>query len=124
MQVRSVSKSGLRASLVGLDCNNLSGRLDLAASRKVVRRALDLGITLLYTADIYGNVRRHIGASELALGDSTAVSVHQRPRLHEVPRLEALSKASINRPYEFSSVAGTISPDMQLRQAQGRTQLP
>jgi aryl-alcohol dehydrogenase-like predicted oxidoreductase len=61
---RKLGRSGLSVSLVGLGCNNFGGRIDLEASRKVVHRALDLGITLLDTADIYGNR----GGSEECLG--------------------------------------------------------
>src|SRR6478609_3347408 len=39
-------------------------RIDLEATRKVVAKALDLGITLFDTADIYGNM----GGSETMLG--------------------------------------------------------
>src|SRR5260370_17005124 len=39
-------------------------RIDLEAARKVVSKALDLGITLFDTADIYGNM----GGSETMLG--------------------------------------------------------
>jgi aryl-alcohol dehydrogenase-like predicted oxidoreductase len=65
MEWRNLGSSGLRVSLVGLGCNNFGGRIDLATSRKVVNRAIDLGITLLDTADIYGNQ----GGSETALGE-------------------------------------------------------
>jgi aryl-alcohol dehydrogenase-like predicted oxidoreductase len=69
MEVRNLGKSGLRVSLVGLGCNNLGGRIDLTASRQVVHRALDLGISFFDTADIYGNVHGHVGGSESALGE-------------------------------------------------------
>jgi aryl-alcohol dehydrogenase-like predicted oxidoreductase len=61
---RNLGSSGLLVSLVGLGCNNFGGRIDLEASRKVVHKALDLGITLLDTADVYGNQ----GGSETCLG--------------------------------------------------------
>ncbi|MDX6749042.1 aldo/keto reductase [Geminicoccaceae bacterium 1502E] len=64
MELRNLGRSGLRVSVVGLGCNNFGGRLELEASRKVVHRALDLGITLLDTADTYGNR----GGSEEQLG--------------------------------------------------------
>ena len=66
MQIRNLGRSGLQVSLVGLGCNNFGGRLDLAATRKVVHRALDLGITVFDTADIYGER----GRSEEYLGES------------------------------------------------------
>ena len=53
MQQRSIGRSGLRVSLVGLGCNNLGQRIDFAASQAVVHAALDLGITLFDTADTY-----------------------------------------------------------------------
>jgi aryl-alcohol dehydrogenase-like predicted oxidoreductase len=64
MEVRNLGTSGLRVSAVGLGCNNLGGRIDLEASRAVVHKALDLGITLFDTADTYGNR----GGSEDCLG--------------------------------------------------------
>ena len=64
MNRRSLGKSGLQVSTVGLGCNNFGGRIDLEAARKVVHKALDLGITLFDTADIYGDD----GGSEDCLG--------------------------------------------------------
>jgi aryl-alcohol dehydrogenase-like predicted oxidoreductase len=49
-----------------LGCNNFGARIDLDATRKVVHRALDIGITLFDTADSYGNR----GGSETMLGDA------------------------------------------------------
>ncbi len=65
MQQRNLGSSGLKVSVVGLGCNNFGGdRIDLDASRKVIHKALDLGITLIDTADTYGNR----GESEIILG--------------------------------------------------------
>lgn len=47
----------LDVSLVGLGCNNFGGRIDEAPTRAVVDAALEAGITLLDTADIYGGTR-------------------------------------------------------------------
>jgi aryl-alcohol dehydrogenase-like predicted oxidoreductase len=65
MQQRTLGSSGLRVSAVGLGCNNFGNRTDLAASRKVIDRAIEVGITLFDTADIYGNM----GGSETILGE-------------------------------------------------------
>ncbi len=67
MQQRSLGSSGLRVSLVGLGCNNFGRRIDAEASRKVVHKALDLGVTLFDTADVY---RSAIGGSEEFLGQA------------------------------------------------------
>jgi aryl-alcohol dehydrogenase-like predicted oxidoreductase len=65
MHYRNLGRSGLKVSLAGLGCNNFGWRIDTEQSRKVVHKALDLGITLLDTADMYGNR----GGSEEALGE-------------------------------------------------------
>ena len=60
---RQLGDSGLTVSTVGLGCNNFGRRIDQAATTAVVRAAIDAGITLFDTADIYGD-----GASEELLG--------------------------------------------------------
>jgi aryl-alcohol dehydrogenase-like predicted oxidoreductase len=61
MQTRRIGS--LEVSLVGLGCNNLGRRIDAAASDRVVGAALDAGVTLFDTADVYGG-----GRSEELLG--------------------------------------------------------
>jgi aryl-alcohol dehydrogenase-like predicted oxidoreductase len=65
MEFRQLGRSGLRLSLIGLGCNNFGERLALEGARKVVHKALDLGVTFLDTADRYGGA----GASETILGE-------------------------------------------------------
>ena len=64
MKLRNLGRAGLRVSEIGLGCNNFGGRIDLEASRKVVHKALDLGINFFDTADVYGER----GGSEACLG--------------------------------------------------------
>ena len=64
MEIRNLGRSGLRVSAIGLGCNNFGGRIDLEATRKVIHKAIDLGITLFDTADVYGNR----GGSETLMG--------------------------------------------------------
>jgi aryl-alcohol dehydrogenase-like predicted oxidoreductase len=65
MEIRNLGRSGLRVSAVGLGCNNFGQRTDLETSRKVIHKAIDLGITLFDTADIYAGM----GGSETVLGE-------------------------------------------------------
>jgi len=51
-------------SSIGLGCNNFGGRIDEAATKLVIHKALDLGITLFDTADVYGER----GGSEAVMG--------------------------------------------------------
>ena len=64
MEFRTLGRSGLRVSAIGLGCNNFGVRIDLDATRKVIHQALDSGITLFDTADVYGEA----GGSEEAMG--------------------------------------------------------
>lgn len=68
MRYRQLGDSGLLVSVVGLGCNNFGRTLDAAATRSVVDAAIDAGITLLDTADIYGGG----GGSETLLGEALA----------------------------------------------------
>lgn len=65
MQNRKLGGTDLQVSVVGLGCNNFGWGLDLAATRKVVHRAIAAGINFFDTADIYGNQ----GGSESQLGE-------------------------------------------------------
>ena len=97
MQIRNLGGSGLRVSAVGLGCNNFGQRTDLETSRKVIHKAIDLGITLFDTADIYAGM----GGSETVLGtvlgdrrkDIVLATKYSKPdeqRRHQAGRLAPL----------------------------------
>jgi aryl-alcohol dehydrogenase-like predicted oxidoreductase len=65
MRTRQLGTGGTEVSVVGLGCNNFGMRVDLEGTRAVVDAALDAGVTLFDTADIYGNK----GGSEEFLGE-------------------------------------------------------
>ncbi len=64
MKHRQLGKSDLQVSAVGLGCNNFGyvANMDVAASRKVIDKAIDVGINFFDTSDSYG-------ASEEILGE-------------------------------------------------------
>ena len=66
MRTNRLGKEGPDVSVVGLGCNNFGGRVDLDGTRAVVDAALDAGVTLFDTADVYGNQ----GGSESFLGEA------------------------------------------------------
>ena len=65
LPMRTLGHSGLHVSAVGLGCNNFGRRVDLEGTRAVVDAALEAGVTLFDTADIYGGR----GGSEELLGE-------------------------------------------------------
>jgi aryl-alcohol dehydrogenase-like predicted oxidoreductase len=54
LEYKNLGRSGLRVSVVGLGCNNFGRRCDQETTTAVVDKALDLGVTLFDTADVYG----------------------------------------------------------------------
>lgn len=64
MRYRALGAAGPVVSVVGLGCNNFGWRIDESRTREVVDAAIDAGITLFDTADMYGNK----GGSETLLG--------------------------------------------------------
>ncbi|HEY3951222.1 aldo/keto reductase [Phenylobacterium sp.] len=57
MKTRRLGTSGLKVSEVGLGCNNFGMRIDEKATDAVVGAAIDAGVTLFDTADIYGGTK-------------------------------------------------------------------
>ena len=64
MDYRRLGRSGLEVSVVGIGCNNFGRRCDLDQTKAVVDQAIEVGINLFDTADIYGGD----GMSEQFLG--------------------------------------------------------
>ncbi len=64
MELRRLGKTGLRVSAVGLGCNNFGDRCDFEATRRVIDKAIDSGITFFDTSDTYGKR----GGSETFMG--------------------------------------------------------
>jgi aryl-alcohol dehydrogenase-like predicted oxidoreductase len=104
MQERYVGKSGLRVSAVGLGCNNFGWRIGVDEARKVVHRALELGVTLFDTADVYGSPWGH---GEEVLGE---VIHGQRENLVLVSKF-GRSQAGVvdnSRSYALKAIEGSL----------------
>jgi aryl-alcohol dehydrogenase-like predicted oxidoreductase len=106
MEIRNLGSSGLRVSAVGLGCNNFGQRTDLETSRKVIHKAIDLGITLFDTADIYADM----GGSETVLGavfgdrrkDIVLATKFSKPMSHDG------TKQGASRRYIMSAVEASL----------------
>ncbi len=68
MSYRRLGESGLTVSVVGVGCNEFGRTVDTEGTRAVVEAALDVGINLFDTADIYGGDTP--GRSEEYLGSA------------------------------------------------------
>ncbi len=63
MEYRQLGNSGLRVSVIGLGTNQFGGKVDQAGVNSIIDGAIDLGINLIDTADVYTK-----GQSETTLG--------------------------------------------------------
>src|SRR5689334_13266130 len=74
METRSIGS--LEVSVVGVGCNNFGSRIDAARADEVVHAALDAGITLFDTADIYGGTKseQFLGAALGARRDEALIA--------------------------------------------------
>ena len=103
--MRNLGNSGLRVSETGLGCNNFGGRIDLEATRRVVDQAIDLGINLFDTADVYGNK----GGSEEFLG---RILGEKRKKIVVATKIgmamDAPEKIGASRRYIFSEIEDSL----------------
>ena len=105
MELRRLGNSGLKVSAVGIGCNNFGGRIDAAGTRAVVDAALDHGITLFDTADVYGNQQ-----SETLLGQALGA---RRPDVviatkFAMPMGQAAHQRGGSRRYVMSAVEASL----------------
>jgi aryl-alcohol dehydrogenase-like predicted oxidoreductase len=63
MEYRSMGNTGVRVSAVGLGTNQFGGKVDQDGVNDIIDAALDLGVNLIDTADVYQD-----GRSEATLG--------------------------------------------------------
>jgi aryl-alcohol dehydrogenase-like predicted oxidoreductase len=64
MEYRNLGSTGTKVSIVGIGCNNFGIKNDAGQTQQIVHAAIDAGINLFDTADVYGGV----GKSEEFLG--------------------------------------------------------
>ena len=63
MEYRQLGSTGMRVSVIGLGTNQFGGKVDQSGATEIVHTALDLGVNLIDTADVYTG-----GRSEETLG--------------------------------------------------------
>jgi len=103
--MRTCRIGSLEVSVVGLGCNNFGGRLDARATAAVVGAALEAGITLFDTADIYGDTHseeflgRALGSrrDEIVLATKFGVPYADHPGGGAPEAVRSAAEASLRR---------------------------
>jgi aryl-alcohol dehydrogenase-like predicted oxidoreductase len=111
MEYRNLGRSGLRVSVAGVGCNNFGRRCDAGETRAIVAKALDLGVTLFDTADVYGS-----GLSEEYLGkalegrrrDVVVATKFAMPMGEGPDKGGASRRSGASRRYIFEAVAASL----------------
>ena len=80
MRQTQIGSSGLEAGSLGFGCWRFLGH-DLSHAETLIETALDLGMTLIDTADIYGFGDAGFGAAEALLGEVLAADPARRGRM-------------------------------------------
>lgn len=85
MQTRMLGK--LEVSVVGLGCNNFGKRVDAGGTKAVVDSALDSGVTLFDTADMYseGESERFLGAALRGRRDEAVIATKYGAQMGDDP---------------------------------------
>ncbi len=100
MDYRNLGKSGLKVSQICLGTNNFGGQLDEKVSTGIINKALDCGINLLDTANIYtgGKSEKIIGEAvkdrrdEVIIATKVGMDVGQGPNQSGLSRKHILSQ--------------------------------
>ncbi len=104
MQYRQLGNSGLRVSVVGLGCNNFGRRIDRSGTARVVDAAIDEGINLFDTADVYseGESEEFLGAAIKDRRERVIVATKFRSMMGDGPNDSGGSRGYIYRAVEAS----------------------
>lgn len=97
MEYKRLGKSGLKVSQICLGTNNFGGQIDEKDSIKIVRKAIDSGINLIDTADIYtdGRSEEMIGKAVQGYRDEVIISTKVGLEVGQGPNQSGLSRKHI-----------------------------
>jgi aryl-alcohol dehydrogenase-like predicted oxidoreductase len=104
MHYRKLGRAGLKVSAVGLGANRFGNKVDLDTARRILDAALDLGINLIDTADVYasGRSEEFIGAAIRDKREQYVIATKVRHRVGDGPNDQGASRQHILHGVEAS----------------------
>ena len=93
MQYRNLGRSGLKVSTIGLGTNQFGGKVDLETASKIIHAALDSGVNLIDTANVYkeGLSEEYIGKALKGRRDQAVIATKVRAKTGEGPNDQGTS---------------------------------
>jgi aryl-alcohol dehydrogenase-like predicted oxidoreductase len=104
MNYRNLGKSGLKVSRICLGTNNFGGQINEETSIKIINKAIDCGINIIDTANIYtgGKSEEIIGKAVNGRRDEVILATKVRFGTSEKPNQTGLSRKRILSQVEHS----------------------
>ncbi len=97
MEYRSLGRSGVKVSAVGLGGNQFGAKVDQAATERIVHGAMDLGVNFIDTADVYSRGRSEevLGAALVGRWDKVVLATKVRSPMGDGPNDQGASRYHI-----------------------------
>jgi aryl-alcohol dehydrogenase-like predicted oxidoreductase len=104
MKYRQLGNSGLMVSEIGLGTNQFGGKVDLKTTKEIIRAAVEAGINLIDTADIYqdGRSEEFIGKAVSGIRDQVLIATKVHYPVGEGPNQHGSSRQHIMEGVEAS----------------------
>ena len=104
MEYRRLGASGLQVSVIGLGTNNFGPRLEYPAAERVLRQAVDTGITFIETSNTYGEgqAEAFIGQAlrghraKVLLATKVGSNIGEGPNMHGGSRKHILEQVELS----------------------------
>lgn len=104
MKYRQLGNSGLMVSEIGLGTNQFGGKVDQKTAQKIIRSAVDAGINLIDTADVYqdGRSEELIGKAVAGIRDQVLIATKVHHPVGDRPNQRGASRHHIMEGVEAS----------------------
>ena len=105
MEYRRLGNSGLKASEIGLGCNNFGSSADVETSSNIINYALEMGINFIDTADVYGQGRSEEIVGKAVKGKRSRVIIATK---FGQPRSVGITQQGGSRSYIMKAVDASL----------------
>ncbi len=97
MEYRTLGRSGLKVSVVGLGGNQFGGKVDQAGTKRIINAAMELGVNFIDTADVYSRGRSEevLGAALKGRWDRVVLATKVRSPMGDGPNDSGASRYHI-----------------------------